>query len=93
MTIFAPDNATKSPLHRRLYALYELSFTVVDVTAAGLFLVGSVMFFYAALQVPAIWCFVLGSACFALSPVLRLVREFHYLAVGDFDDLARRAEQ
>lgn len=93
MSFFAPGNATRSDRHRHIYALYELAYTLADVAAAGLFLVGSIMFFYETLQTQAIWCFVIGSAFFALKPTLRLIREFHYLAIGDIEDLARRAEQ
>ena len=88
MALFQPENHTRSDRHRRLYAIYELAYTIVDFLAAILFLVGSVMFFFGSLENPAIWCFVVGSACFALKPTLRLAREIHYLAIGDIDDLA-----
>ena len=55
-----------------------------------LFLVGSVLFFFPSVETPAIWCFAVGSACFALKPTLRLVREVHYLRIGDTEDLAER---
>lgn len=90
MPIFNPDNRTRTVRNRRLYALYELAYTIVDFMAAFLFLVGSVLFFYQSLEVPAVWCFVVGSACFALKPTIRVVREIHYLAIGDLDDLAAR---
>ncbi|WDR05987.1 YrhK family protein [Devosia rhodophyticola] len=90
MVIFQQDSATNTPQQRRLYAIYELFYTLVDAMAAILFLIGSVLFFYDSLQTPAIWLFVCGSACFALKPVLRVVREFHLLALGDIDSLADR---
>lgn len=93
MSFFAPGNATKSVRHRHIYAFYELAYTLVDVIAAGLFMTGSIMFFNEALKNQAIWCFVIGSAFFGLKPTLRLIREFHYLAIGDIDALARRAGQ
>lgn len=92
MAFFDPDNRTRSPDHRRIYALYEFAFTFVDFAAAILFLVGSVMFFYSSLEHPALWCFVVGSVCFALKPTIRVVREFHLLAIGDYSDLAERAK-
>jgi hypothetical protein len=49
------------------------------------------MFFYQSLQDPAIWCFVIGSACFVVGPTLKVVREIHYAMIGDFADLAERA--
>ncbi|WDR03145.1 YrhK family protein [Devosia algicola] len=90
MAIFQQDSATNTPQQRKLYAVYELVYTLVDAMAAILFLIGSALFFYASLQTPAIWMFVVGSACFALKPVLRVVREFHLLAIGDIDSLADR---
>ncbi len=90
MALFQQDSATQTPEQRRLYAAYELTYTLIDAAAALFFLVGSFLFFYPSLQDPAIWLFVIGSACFALKPVLRVVREFHLLAAGDIDDLAAR---
>lgn len=90
MPLFQRDRGTRTPQQRRLYAIYELAYTLIDVTAALLFLVGSVMFFYKSLNSPAIWCFVVGSAFFALKPILRVVREFHLAAEGDYKDLAER---
>lgn len=90
MAFFNPDNRTTSFRNRRLYAYYELAYTIVDFLAALLFLVGSVMFFYASLENPAIWCFVVGSLFFLMKPTIRMLRELHYLAIGDFADLAER---
>ncbi len=90
MKFFNPDNRTNSLRSRRIYALYEIAYTTVDFLAALLFLVGSAMFFYASLENPAIWCFVIGSVCFMMKPTIRVVREFHYLAIGDYADLASR---
>ncbi len=91
MAFFQQDSATTTTRKRKIYALYELAYTTVDVAAALLFLAGSVLFFYKSLENPAIWCFVIGSACFALKPVLRIVRELHLLRTGDYEDLAERA--
>lgn len=91
MAFFNPDTATKSPRHRRIYALYEVAYTIVDFSAAMLFLVGSVLFFYPAVENPAIWCFVVGSVFFALKPTIRLVRECHYLSIGDYADVNEMA--
>jgi len=93
LAFFNPDNRTVSMRHRRIYAVYEIVYTLVDFLAALLFLVGSVMFFYPWLENPAIWCFVVGSAFFLMKPTIRVIREFHYLAIGDFSDLAQRFHQ
>ena len=90
LTFFNPDNRTRSDRHRRIYAIYEVIYTLVDFLAALLFLVGSVMFFYASLENPAIWCFVIGSLFFMMKPSIRVIREFHLLAIGDYADLAER---
>lgn len=91
MKIFAPGNRNLSRHHERVYAAYEIAFTSVDFLAALLFVVGSALFFYKSLETPAIWCFLVGSVCFALKPTLRLAREIHYLTLGDLEDVARRS--
>ncbi|MCF1505776.1 YrhK family protein [Afifella sp. H1R] len=91
MAFFDPQNNTQTARHRRLYALYEIAFTTVDVSAAVLFVVGSALFFYPELETPAIWCFLIGSICFAMKPTIRIVRELHYLSLGDFDDVDKAA--
>ncbi|WP_371154881.1 YrhK family protein [Jannaschia sp. 2305UL9-9] len=92
MTLFRHETRQRSERNRRLYAAFELAYTVVDFTAAILFLVGSVLFFYPALEHLAIWLFVLGSLCFAAKPTIRLVREVKMLRHGAIDDLASREE-
>ena len=91
MKFFAPDTRRMSQHHQKLYAAYELAFTVVEFAAGTLFLVGSWLFFYRQWENEAIWCFLIGSACFMVGPTLKLVREVHFAAVGDFADLAERA--
>ncbi|MDZ5699720.1 YrhK family protein [Chelativorans sp. M5D2P16] len=87
MKIFNPSNPNRSCRHRKLYAYYEIGYTVAEFAAAMLFFVGSVLFLYPAVETPAIWCFIIGSAFFALKPSIRVVRELHYLAIGDYTDL------
>lgn len=90
MKLFNPSNRSKSPKHERLYAIYEVWYTAVDFAAAFLFVIGSVFFFWADTETLATWMFLVGSICFALKPTIRLVRELHYLSLGDFDQLATR---
>lgn len=90
MPLFAPQNRDRNTHSKKLYASFELAHTLVDVAAALFFLVGSFMFFSDALKNPAIWCFVIGSALFAVKPILRLIREFRLVAEGDVKDLAER---
>ena len=81
-----------SDASRALYARVELAHTFVDFGAAICFLVGSVMFFSDAWQVPATWFFTVGSVLFCVKPTLRLWREVRLYRMGRTDRLARRAE-
>ncbi|MCO6185848.1 YrhK family protein [Rhizobium sp. L1K21] len=82
--------ATRSKRHKRIYAYYELLYTLIDVLAAVLFIIGSIMFFFSDWQFAGTWCFLVGSVFFACKPTLRIVREIHLMRLGDFDDLAER---
>ena len=69
--------AHASRRHREIHGRYEKLYTLNDLFAALYFLVGSVLFFYESLQVPATWCFTIGSAHFLLRPTIKFAREFH----------------
>ena len=88
--LFDGDRSHYSADDRYRHAMYELAFTVCDFSAAILFVIGSVMFFWESLSVPATWCFLVGSIFFALKPTIRTVREIHLAADGDIQDLAKR---
>ncbi len=90
MRLFAPETFMKSERTRRIYAYYELTHTLIDLSAALLFLVGSILFFYQNLIYAGTWCFTLGSVAFTMKPALRFVREIHLLKIGDFEDVAAR---
>ncbi|MSU90180.1 N-acetyl-gamma-glutamyl-phosphate reductase [Rhodobacteraceae bacterium 2CG4] len=90
MRFFHPDNRSRSDEHERIYAVYELWFTVVDVAAAVSFVVGSLLFFFESTTFAATWLFLLGSTCFALKPSIRLAREWRYWRMGKIDKLAER---
>ncbi|QFS83888.1 hypothetical protein FIU97_14155 [Roseivivax sp. THAF40] len=89
MPLFHHENRDRNDRTRALYALYEIAHTVVDFAAAMLFLVGSILFFWAEYETQAIWCFVWGSVFFAVKPTLRLIREIHLLRIGATEKLAR----
>jgi YrhK-like protein len=91
MRLFDPGTPHKSPRHTRLYAMYELGFTVVDFLASFQFIAGSLLFFYPSTTELGTWLFLVGSVCFGVKPTIRLVREFHLLQLGDADVLAERA--
>ena len=85
-------SAHVSDAHPRLYATYELLFTVVDFSAAFLFIVGSILFFIEATTYAGTWLFLIGSIFFGLKPCIRLVREWRRLQAGDIETLARRVQ-
>ena len=88
MKLFNPDNHTRSTEHKKIYAYYELAYTIVDVSAAALFVIGSILFFSEATTYVGTWLFLVGSVLFGLRPTIKLYREFAYLRVGDDDDIA-----
>jgi hypothetical protein len=88
---FNPGSRHESAEHQRIWAMYEIAFTVADVSAALMFVVGSWLFFYEPLHEVATWLFLIGSVCFALKPTLRLAREIHYWRMGHTDELAERS--
>ena len=90
MAIFSPQNRDKTARHRRIWAAYELVYTLVDFGAATCFVIGSVLFFYQSLQTAGTWFFLVGSVLFAAKPSLRLAREGKLAAIGDTEDLAKR---
>ena len=87
------ENHRDDPSKTHRYAMYEIAYTIVDFTAAILFVIGSVMFFYESLQTAGTWLFLIGSICFAAKPTIRLVRDIHLAAIGDEEDLAERASR
>lgn len=88
MSLFNPENSTRSLRHKRIYARYEIAYTVVDVSAALLFVVGSILFFSPKTTDIGTWFFLIGSIFFGLRPTIKLVREFTYLRIGDYTDIA-----
>jgi hypothetical protein len=90
MALFNPSNRTESPAHERVYAIFEVWYTLVDLAAALLFVFGSVLFFWSDTRTPATWMFVIGSVCFALKPTIRLMREVKLLRMGKIERLAER---
>lgn len=87
MKLFDPQNHTRSAAHRKVYAYCELAYTIVDFSAAALFVIGSILFFSAATTYVGTWLFLVGSILFGLRPSIKLYREIAYLRIGDYDDL------
>lgn len=87
MRIFDPESRTRSERHKKIYAYYTLAYTIVDFSAAVLFIAGSILFFYEDTVYEATWLFLVGSVFFALRPTTTLLRELAYLRAGDYDDV------
>lgn len=92
MKLFRQSNARRSPRHRQIYAAYELAYTLVDLGAALMFIVGSVMFFSEEWQISGTWCFLIGSIMFGVKPTLRFAREIHYLVMANPSYRAPRSD-
>lgn len=91
--LFHPDNRHRSDRHARIWALSELARTLVDFLAAGMFVVGSALFFFSSTQIAATWLFLVGSLFFALKPTIRLVRELKFIALDREDALREMARR
>lgn len=93
MRLFHPDARSRDAENARLYAEFEVAYTVVDFAAAILFVAGSILFFNEATVTAGTWLFLVGSLCFAAKPSLRLARELRYWRRGQIDRLAERARE
>jgi hypothetical protein len=93
MKMFDPRTKHVSPEHARLYAAYELLFTIVDFSAAFLFIVGSILFFNENTTYTGTWLFLIGSVFFGLKPCIRLFREWRLLQASEIETLAERARE
>ncbi len=92
MTYFAPGNRHQTASREHIYARYELIRTIVDFVAAVTFIIGSFMFLSDDWERTGTYFFIFGSFCFALSPTLKLVREYRMMKSGNEAELARDFE-
>lgn len=92
MQLFRHENRERNHDTRRIYAWFELVYTLVDFSAALCFVLGSLLFFWNRFETPAIWLFLIGSVLFAAKPSIRLAREIKLMRMGDLDSLARREQ-
>ena len=88
--LFQTDHRRGTHDQRRLFALFEIIYTIIDFAAATLFIIGSFMFLSPAWGTIGTYCFIVGSFFFAAKPSLRLARELKLAAMGDAEDLAQR---
>ncbi len=86
--IFDPNTRHETPQKREIYARYELIITIVNFIAAVTFIIGSFMFLSPKWELTGTWFFIVGSFCFALSPLIRLVREWRMMKSGQVNQLA-----
>ena len=91
--IFEQDHRRKGPRARRVYAIYEILYTLVDFVAALLFIIGSIFFFFENLVFAGTWFFLIGSICFVAKPTIRLTCELRLMAMGDVEEVAERLEK
>ena len=91
MRLFHHSNRTRNAETRRVYALFELVYTVVDFAAAVCFLSGALLMFVDDARTGSTWLFVIGSVLFLSKPALRLARELQLLRMDRVGQLARRA--
>jgi len=83
---FHPKLFSATPDHIRVYGFYERLYTLVDFSAAIMFVAGSYLFFFPTKSTPATWLFLIGSICFAARPTVRVMREFHLARLPLPDD-------
>ena len=61
MALFKLSRHRRYVSDEEYYAWFELAYTTVDVCAALLFVVGSIMFFSTEWLTTGTWCFLIGS--------------------------------
>jgi hypothetical protein len=91
--LFDPRERQTTSGEARVYATFEILHTTVDFLAAGLFIVGSILFFSESTKTAGTWCFLAGSICFALKPTIRLTREVRLASLRHVDRLAEQAPE
>lgn len=89
MKLFDEGLRTASARHARAVRHSELVRTVVEFLAALAFIIGSVLFFYAPLQLAGTWLFLIGSILFAVRPSIKLVLELHLQQLPVSEDICR----
>lgn len=88
--MFESNRRDHSADHQKLYATFEIMYTLIDFAAAVLFIVGSIMFFSEDWTYTGTWLFLIGSIFFAAKPALRVFRELKLAAISDTEELAKR---
>ncbi|WP_417837048.1 YrhK family protein [Thalassospira tepidiphila] len=89
MKLFRSRRFDASARHRQIYSAYEIAYSTIDLLAAILFIVGSVLFLNDDTVTAGTWLFIIGSVFFAARPAVRLARELHLARL----DLGRLGEE
>lgn len=89
MKLFQSRRFDASPKHREIYSAYEIAYSIIDLLAAVLFIVGSILFLDDATVYAGTWLFIIGSVFFAARPAVRLARELHLAGLEDDDQTSR----
>jgi len=63
---------------KKIHERYEWLHIANDYASALLFLVGSILFLWPSMELPAVWLFIIGSAVFLNGPFLRTLNK-HYV--------------
>ena len=74
---FDPNLPVKTERHAQVFCYYEIAYTLNDLCAGLLFVIGSVLFFFSETTRMATWLFLLGSISFTIRPIIKILREFH----------------
>ena len=93
MRLFDPRDRHITAQQARRYAMFEILHTIVDVLAALLFVVGSILFFSEQTKFAGTVCFLIGSLLFAAKPSIRIIRELWLARLHRVDQLAGRAPE
>lgn len=56
---------------------YEVASMLNDIMTGLWFVVGSCFFFYASMQIPATWLFLIGSVQLLIRPIIRIAKDVH----------------
>lgn len=93
MKLFRSRRFDASPRHRKVCSAYEIAYSVIDLLAAILFIVGSILFLDDATITAGTWLFIIGAVFFAARPAVRLARELHLAGLGEDDQESYKTQE
>lgn len=57
---------------------YEILYNINDFLIAIFFLIGSILFLSDKWEYAGVWCFIIGSAQYAVRPLIRIIHSIHF---------------